>query len=96
MRQAVSRRRFRAVITREGTIIVPDGAKTGLKSGQSVWVTLEPPGRRGARREPDEEEVAAIAALQAEHPDMVRRCLGAQGALARARDGGKPRKAARG
>jgi len=80
MRQAVSRRRFRSVITREGTIIVPEAAARGLKSGQSVWVEVEP---GEGRWTPDEEEVAAIAALQAEHPDVIRRCLRAQGSFAR-------------
>jgi bifunctional DNA-binding transcriptional regulator/antitoxin component of YhaV-PrlF toxin-antitoxin module len=83
MRQAVSRRRFRTVITREGTIIVPDAARRGLKAGQSVWVEVEPFAGSAGHRAPDEEEVAAIAALQAEHPDVIRRCLRAQGTLSR-------------
>jgi hypothetical protein len=96
MRQAVSRRRFRAVITREGTIIVPDGARKGLKAGQSVWVVFEPAGRHGPPDAPDEEEVAGIAALQAEHPEMVRRCLRAQGTFARRKGRGATRKAQQG
>lgn len=93
MRQAVPRRRFRAVITREGTIMIPDGVKAGLKAGRSVWVSLEPADRDGARWVPDEEEVAAIAALQAEHPDTVRRCLLAQGSLFRRTASGRTRRA---
>ena len=93
MKQAVSRRRFRAVITREGAIIVPPESKAGLKSGQPIWVVIEHAEEAGGS--PDEEEVAAIAALQAEHPDTIRRCLRAQGSLARGRAPGAKRKAAR-
>jgi hypothetical protein len=93
MRQAVSQHRFRAVITREGAIIVPPESKAGLKSGQPVWVVIERAG--GAVEAPDEQEVAAIAALQSEHPDTIRRCLRAQGSLARGRSHGAKRKAAR-
>jgi hypothetical protein len=91
MRQAVSRRRFRSVITREGAIIVPAAQRKGLKPGQSVWVEIG-----GAARGDDEEEVGAIAALQAEHPDMVRRCLRAQGAFAKRARTGAGRKGTRG
>jgi hypothetical protein len=100
MRQAVSRRRFRSVITREGTIIVPDAAREGLKAGQSVWVEIGPTAGKAAHRsphaidDPDDQEVAAIAALQLEHPDVIRRCLRAQGTLARRKGtGGRSRAA---
>lgn len=95
MRQAVSGRRFRAVITREGAIIVPRDVKTGLKSGRPVWVVIEPEGGEVSGRAPDDEEVGAIAALQAEHPDAIRRCLRAQGSFARGRARGAKSKAAR-
>lgn len=95
MRKAVPGRRFRAVITREGAIIVPRDAKTGLKAGRPVWVVIEPAGGSGDGRAPDEEEVAAIAALQAEHPDTIRRCLRAQGSFSRAGARGPKRKPSR-
>lgn len=81
MKQDVSRRRFRARFTRDGTIVVPSGVAAGLKAGQPLAVEIAP-APRGGERDHDEREVAAIASMQVESPDLVRRCLDAQGALA--------------
>ena len=81
MKQAVPRRRFRGVITREGAIIVPPALRGGIAPGRVLSVVIEPAGRVGALPAHDEEEVSAIAAMQAEHPDAVRRCLAAQGSF---------------
>ena len=78
MNNAAPRRRFRAILTREGTIDVPADARSGLKAGTPVIVEIEPGAGAGGY---DEQEVAAIAARQAEHPDTIRKCLAAQGAL---------------
>jgi hypothetical protein len=84
MRDAVSRYRFRASITREGIIIVPPGVLADHRAGRTVLVTIESGtrGRTDAGEVFDETEVAAIAALQGEPAAMVRRCLSVQGAFA--------------
>ena len=89
MNHAEPRRRFRSVLTREGTITVPESAREGLGAGAHVTVEIV----SSDRDRHDEDEVAAIAARQAEHPDTVRKCLAAQGALAGRREG--PRSKAR-
>jgi bifunctional DNA-binding transcriptional regulator/antitoxin component of YhaV-PrlF toxin-antitoxin module len=97
MRDSVSHHRFRAAMTREGTIIVPAALRARFRSARTVIVEIAPerPGRNTAGI--DEGEVAAIAEIQMEPTEGVRRCLLAQGALAprRSSRGGKaPRRRA--
>lgn len=91
MKQDVPRRRFIATLGGDYALLVPPDARRGLRAGARVAVSVEPAGRsrRSSGAPPDEDEVRTIAALQAEHPDVVRRCLLAQGSMkpARARGG---------
>lgn len=77
--------RFRAVVREGGTIIVPQPAASRFNPGQEVDVRVTPamPGRKGSGPVIDEDEVADIAALQAEPAELIRACLRAQGVLSR-------------
>ncbi|HLF14846.1 MAG TPA: hypothetical protein VI932_08165 [Bacteroidota bacterium] len=90
MRDEVSRFSFRARITREGAIIVPTDVAARFPGGRTVLVSVTPAPTAGRGIDIDDDEVAQIAALQAEPADVIRRCLRAQGALA-----GKARNAVR-
>jgi hypothetical protein len=83
MNDDAERIRFSATIGRGGTISVPAEAVSRFGRGRAVQVTIARDPRAGSRRRvaADEDEVAWIAALQAEPAAVIRRCLEAQGAL---------------
>lgn len=86
--------RFRASIGADRSITVPEEIAGLFRSAGELEVTLRVPPGRSRRSGPaiDPAEVAAIAALQAEPPDAVLRCLASQGALRHRKPGGTPRR----
>ena len=64
--------------------MLPPGARSGIRPGELLRVRVPPvgSGRSPGANVPTEEEVLQIAMRQAETPDVIRKCLTAQGVLA--------------
>jgi len=83
MKEHVSRLEFRAKLGGDASISIPAELARTLKPGQRVLVSIDPRPRRASGGLHSDEEVERIARLQAEPAEAVRKCLDAQGSLAR-------------
>jgi len=83
MNEPVSRLEFRAKVRTDSSVRIPPDVSGRVKPGQIVVVSIDTRTRRAQGAFHADDEVDRIARLQAEPVDAVRKCLEAQGSLAR-------------
>jgi hypothetical protein len=90
MKRKVFSHEFHARLTAGGAVLLPPGARSGIRPGELLRVQIgaAAPGTPHGRTGPDEAEVLQIAAIQSESPDVIRKSLAAQGVLAGSRNFG--------